>query len=171
MIRVFRSLHQQLVLIIARYTERRLLLEIQNSNWQAVPCSWKILGELSYQGHVHKFEIKIFWCFLVFCSTNGTYLNSERLNKNTFEAKLRHGDIISIAFAPHHGRVDGNTISIICTLILECAVHISSFSWVFNFSPFLYAPAMQLYKLTCHYLEIIACKFCTLMLHTWFTFS
>ncbi|XP_047949755.1 golgin subfamily B member 1-like isoform X2 [Salvia hispanica] len=40
--------------------------------------------------------------FLKDSSTNGTYLNSERLNKNTFEAKLRHGDIISIAFAPHH---------------------------------------------------------------------
>ncbi|KAL1548700.1 golgin subfamily B member 1-like isoform X2 [Salvia divinorum] len=40
--------------------------------------------------------------FLKDSSTNGTYLNSERMNKNSFEAKLRHGDIISIAFAPHH---------------------------------------------------------------------
>ncbi|XP_042050393.1 uncharacterized protein LOC121795835 isoform X1 [Salvia splendens] len=40
--------------------------------------------------------------FLKDSSTNGTYLNSEKLNKNTFEAKLCHGDIISIAFAPHH---------------------------------------------------------------------
>ncbi|XP_047976283.1 uncharacterized protein LOC125218613 isoform X2 [Salvia hispanica] len=34
-------------------------------------------------------------------STNGTYLNWERLSKNSFEAKLRHGDIVSTAFAPH----------------------------------------------------------------------
>ncbi|XP_057807426.1 uncharacterized protein LOC131022064 isoform X2 [Salvia miltiorrhiza] len=40
--------------------------------------------------------------FLKDSSTNGTYLNWEKLNKNSFEAKLRHGDIISIAFVPHH---------------------------------------------------------------------
>ncbi|KAL1543442.1 myosin heavy chain, non-muscle-like isoform X4 [Salvia divinorum] len=40
--------------------------------------------------------------FLKDSSTNGTYLNWEKLNKNSFEAKLRHGDIVSIALAPHH---------------------------------------------------------------------
>ncbi|KAG6432375.1 hypothetical protein SASPL_103951 [Salvia splendens] len=40
--------------------------------------------------------------FLKDSSTNGTYLNWEKLNKNSFEAKLCHGDIVSIALAPHH---------------------------------------------------------------------
>ncbi|XP_009757516.1 uncharacterized protein [Nicotiana sylvestris] len=40
--------------------------------------------------------------FLKDSSTNGTYLNWEKLNKSSPEARLRHGDIISIAFAPHH---------------------------------------------------------------------
>ncbi|XP_042009188.1 myosin heavy chain, non-muscle-like [Salvia splendens] len=40
--------------------------------------------------------------FLKDSSTNGTYLNWEKLNKNSFEAKLRHGDIVSVALAPHH---------------------------------------------------------------------
>nr|GMD31654.1 golgin subfamily A member 8J isoform X1 [Ipomoea batatas] len=40
--------------------------------------------------------------FLKDSSTNGTYLNSEKLNKNSPEARLKHGDIISIAFAPQH---------------------------------------------------------------------
>ncbi|KAH6779791.1 hypothetical protein C2S52_011028 [Perilla frutescens var. hirtella] len=40
--------------------------------------------------------------FLKDSSTNGTYLNWDKLNKNSSEAKLRHGDIISISFAPHH---------------------------------------------------------------------
>ncbi|GER31258.1 armadillo repeat kinesin 2 [Striga asiatica] len=44
-------------------------------------------------------------CFSVFlkdCSTNGTYLNWEKLTKSSSEAKLCHGDIISIAFVPQH---------------------------------------------------------------------
>ncbi|XP_009605448.1 uncharacterized protein [Nicotiana tomentosiformis] len=40
--------------------------------------------------------------FLKDSSTNGTYLNWEKLNKGSPEVRLRHGDIISIAFAPHH---------------------------------------------------------------------
>ncbi|XP_059312867.1 uncharacterized protein LOC132064027 isoform X2 [Lycium ferocissimum] len=40
--------------------------------------------------------------FLKDTSTNGTYLNWEKLNKSSPEARLRHGDIISIAFAPQH---------------------------------------------------------------------
>ncbi|CAI9765199.1 unnamed protein product [Fraxinus pennsylvanica] len=37
--------------------------------------------------------------------TNGTYLNWEKLNESRSEAKLHHGDIISIAFTPQHGKV------------------------------------------------------------------
>ncbi|MCD7454079.1 hypothetical protein HAX54_023440 [Datura stramonium] len=40
--------------------------------------------------------------FLKDSSTNGTYLNWQKLNKSSPEARLRHGDIISIAFAPQH---------------------------------------------------------------------
>ncbi|CAH9145809.1 unnamed protein product [Cuscuta epithymum] len=40
--------------------------------------------------------------FLKDTSTNGTYLNWLKLNKGFPDAILRHGDIISIAFAPHH---------------------------------------------------------------------
>ncbi|KAK4738659.1 hypothetical protein R3W88_002356 [Solanum pinnatisectum] len=40
--------------------------------------------------------------FLKDSSTNGTYLNWEKLNKSSPEARLHHGDIISIAFAPQH---------------------------------------------------------------------
>ncbi|KAG8391690.1 hypothetical protein BUALT_Bualt01G0213500 [Buddleja alternifolia] len=40
--------------------------------------------------------------FLKDTSTNGTYLNWEKLNKSSSEAKLQHGDIISIAFVPQH---------------------------------------------------------------------
>lgn len=47
----------------------------------------------------------VYCLILVLCSTNGTYLNWEKLNKGSPEVRLRHGDIISIAFAPHHGRV------------------------------------------------------------------
>ncbi|KAL6499356.1 hypothetical protein OROHE_026019 [Orobanche hederae] len=43
-----------------------------------------------------------FSVFLKDCSTNGTYLNWEKLNKSSSEAKLCHGDIISIAFVPQH---------------------------------------------------------------------
>ncbi|KAF8412357.1 hypothetical protein HHK36_000320 [Tetracentron sinense] len=35
-------------------------------------------------------------------STNGTYLNWERLKRNSSEAELQHGDIISLAAPPHH---------------------------------------------------------------------
>ncbi|KAL3536929.1 hypothetical protein ACH5RR_000295 [Cinchona calisaya] len=41
--------------------------------------------------------------FLKDSSTNGTYLNWEKLNKGRSEAKLHHGDIISVAFPPEHG--------------------------------------------------------------------
>ncbi|KAF8380409.1 hypothetical protein HHK36_027895 [Tetracentron sinense] len=37
-----------------------------------------------------------------FCSTNGTYLNWERLKKNSSEVKLQHGDIISFLAPPQH---------------------------------------------------------------------
>ncbi|GMY09386.1 myosin heavy chain, striated muscle isoform X2 [Fagus crenata] len=40
--------------------------------------------------------------FLKDTSTNGTYLNWEKLRKNSAEAKLRHGDIISFAAPPQH---------------------------------------------------------------------
>lgn len=40
--------------------------------------------------------------FLKDSSTNGTYLNWDKLNKHSSEAKLHHGDIISISFAPQH---------------------------------------------------------------------
>lgn len=40
--------------------------------------------------------------FLKDTSTNGTYLNWERLRKNTGEAKLRHGDIVSLSAPPQH---------------------------------------------------------------------
>ncbi|XP_071932533.1 uncharacterized protein [Coffea arabica] len=40
--------------------------------------------------------------FLKDSSTNGTYLNWEKLNKGSSEATLRHGDIISFAFPPDH---------------------------------------------------------------------
>ncbi|XP_073022069.1 uncharacterized protein [Primulina eburnea] len=40
--------------------------------------------------------------FLKDSSTNGTYINWEKLNKSGPEVELRHGDIISIAVAPHH---------------------------------------------------------------------
>ncbi|KAK6140594.1 hypothetical protein DH2020_025658 [Rehmannia glutinosa] len=43
-----------------------------------------------------------FSVFLKDSSTNGTYLNWEKLNKSSCEAKLRHGDLISIAFVPQH---------------------------------------------------------------------
>lgn len=41
-------------------------------------------------------------CFLRDTSTNGTYLNWEKLNKNSPESKLHHGDIISFAAPPQH---------------------------------------------------------------------
>ncbi|XP_073291277.1 uncharacterized protein [Primulina huaijiensis] len=40
--------------------------------------------------------------FLKDSSTNGTYLNWEKLNKSGSQMKLCHGDIISIAVAPDH---------------------------------------------------------------------
>ncbi|XP_038902427.1 uncharacterized protein LOC120089050 isoform X4 [Benincasa hispida] len=40
--------------------------------------------------------------FLKDTSTNGTYINWERLKKNSQEAKICHGDIISLAAAPQH---------------------------------------------------------------------
>ncbi|KAL5727961.1 hypothetical protein ACHQM5_001098 [Ranunculus cassubicifolius] len=41
--------------------------------------------------------------FLKDTSTNGTYLNWEKLKKNVSGAKLQHGDIVSLAAAPHSG--------------------------------------------------------------------
>ncbi|XP_044493067.1 uncharacterized protein LOC123216641 isoform X3 [Mangifera indica] len=40
--------------------------------------------------------------FLKDTSTNGTYLNWDRLKKNVSEVKVHHGDIISFAAPPHH---------------------------------------------------------------------
>lgn len=40
--------------------------------------------------------------FLKDTSTNGTYLNWEKLTKTSPEAKVCHGDILSIAAPPHH---------------------------------------------------------------------
>ncbi|XP_031269676.1 myosin heavy chain, non-muscle isoform X2 [Pistacia vera] len=40
--------------------------------------------------------------FLKDTSTNGTYLNWNRLKKNISEVKVHHGDIISFAAPPHH---------------------------------------------------------------------
>ncbi|KAJ4727100.1 SMAD/FHA domain-containing protein, putative isoform 1 [Melia azedarach] len=40
--------------------------------------------------------------FLKDTSTNGTYLNWERLKKNSSEVKVQHGDIISFAAPPQH---------------------------------------------------------------------
>lgn len=40
------------------------------------------------------------------CSTNGTYLNWEKLKKNSPESVLHHGDIISFAAPPDHGNID-----------------------------------------------------------------
>ncbi|KAG8653644.1 hypothetical protein MANES_05G044000v8 [Manihot esculenta] len=40
--------------------------------------------------------------FLKDTSTNGTYLNWKKLNKSSPELKLKHGDIVSFAAAPHH---------------------------------------------------------------------
>ncbi|EPS69301.1 hypothetical protein M569_05464, partial [Genlisea aurea] len=40
--------------------------------------------------------------FLKDMSTNGTYLNREKLSRSSSEAKVCHGDIISIAFSPQH---------------------------------------------------------------------
>ncbi|GFY94264.1 FASCICLIN-like arabinogalactan-protein 10 [Actinidia rufa] len=40
--------------------------------------------------------------FLKDTSTNGTYLNWERMRKTSAEAKLNHGDIVSLAAPPQH---------------------------------------------------------------------
>lgn len=40
--------------------------------------------------------------FLKDTSTNGTYLNWEKINKQSPEIKLHHGDIVSFAAPPHH---------------------------------------------------------------------
>ncbi|KAK3036116.1 hypothetical protein RJ639_031697, partial [Escallonia herrerae] len=45
--------------------------------------------------------------FLRDTSTNGTYLNWEKLNKNSPESKLQHGDIVSFAAPPQHGKMGG----------------------------------------------------------------
>ncbi|GFP82282.1 hypothetical protein PHJA_000371400 [Phtheirospermum japonicum] len=50
----------------------------------------------------HQLSDNCFSVFLKDSSTNGTYLNWEKLSKSSCEAKLRHGDIISISFVPQH---------------------------------------------------------------------
>ena len=40
------------------------------------------------------------------CSTNGTYLNWERLRKNGPELKIQHADIISFSAPPQHGNTN-----------------------------------------------------------------
>lgn len=40
---------------------------------------------------------------LHFCSTNGTFLNWEKLTKVGPEVEVRHGDIISLSAPPQHG--------------------------------------------------------------------
>ncbi|XP_024996804.1 myosin-11 isoform X3 [Cynara cardunculus var. scolymus] len=48
-------------------------------------------------------QSRLFNCgFLRDTSTNGTFLNWEKLNKNSPESKLHHGDIISFAAPPQH---------------------------------------------------------------------
>ncbi|XP_071685761.1 uncharacterized protein [Rutidosis leptorrhynchoides] len=48
-------------------------------------------------------QSRVFYCgFLKDTSTNGSYLNWEKLNKNSPESKLHHGDIISFAAPPQH---------------------------------------------------------------------
>ncbi|KAK9147593.1 hypothetical protein Scep_006350 [Stephania cephalantha] len=42
--------------------------------------------------------------FLKDTSTNGSYINWEKLNKDSPEAMLQHGDIVSFAAAPQHGK-------------------------------------------------------------------
>lgn len=42
-------------------------------------------------------------CICTCCSTNGTYVNWERLWKNGQEVKIQHGDIISLSAAPQSG--------------------------------------------------------------------
>ncbi|KAG5538532.1 hypothetical protein RHGRI_019196 [Rhododendron griersonianum] len=44
--------------------------------------------------------------FLKDTSTNGTYLNWEKLKRSSPEAKLCHGDIISLAAPPQHGNIE-----------------------------------------------------------------
>lgn len=46
--------------------------------------------------------------FWLFCSTNGTYLNWNKLRKQSPEAKIKHGDIISFVTPPHNGKTDLN---------------------------------------------------------------
>ncbi|KAL3616577.1 hypothetical protein CASFOL_039967 [Castilleja foliolosa] len=50
----------------------------------------------------HQLPENCFSAFLKDSSTNGTYLNWEKLSKSSSEAKLHHGDIISISFFPQH---------------------------------------------------------------------
>ncbi|XP_076910436.1 uncharacterized protein LOC143568085 isoform X1 [Bidens hawaiensis] len=48
-------------------------------------------------------QSRVYYCgYLKDTSTNGTYLNWEKLNKNSPESKLHHGDIISFAAPPQH---------------------------------------------------------------------
>ncbi|XP_071716551.1 uncharacterized protein [Rutidosis leptorrhynchoides] len=48
-------------------------------------------------------QSRLFYCgFLKDTSTNGTFLNWEKLNKTSPESKLHHGDIISFAAPPQH---------------------------------------------------------------------
>lgn len=72
-------------------------------------CGSFFLKDSRYKLHFSRLSdsylLLAFWFFWAFGSTNGTYINCTKLNKSSSEAALRHGDIISIAFAPQ----DGNT--------------------------------------------------------------
>ena len=45
-------------------------------------------------------------CLMCLCSTNGSYLNWERLRKSSPELKIQHGDIISFSAPPQHGNTN-----------------------------------------------------------------
>lgn len=65
-------------------------------------CHCKIYRKLvPTEGMEHPFNLHKS-VFVKDTSTNGTYLNWVKLKKNTPEAKVNHGDIISFAAAPHH---------------------------------------------------------------------
>lgn len=43
--------------------------------------------------------------FLNFCSTNGTFLNWEKVTKHVPEVRMQHGDIVSFIAPPHRGKL------------------------------------------------------------------
>ncbi|XP_076919701.1 uncharacterized protein LOC143580611 [Bidens hawaiensis] len=55
-------------------------------------------------------QSRVYYCgYLKDASTNGTYLDWEKLNKNSPESKLHHGDIISFAAPPQHDEFGSET--------------------------------------------------------------